>query len=129
MRVLNIEDDSFKHNDICKVLSHWGITSIDWSTNLSEGWEKIQESIACNSPYDLIVTDMYYAEEPGGSETASGEILIERVLEHKIAIPVILCSSVNLKFPEIYGCVYYNKAKNWEDDMRRLVNNITKKDE
>ena len=29
MRVLNIEDDTFKHNDICKALSGCGIKDIE----------------------------------------------------------------------------------------------------
>ena len=34
MRVLNIEDDTIKHNDICKALSGCGIKDVEWSNNL-----------------------------------------------------------------------------------------------
>ena len=108
MRVLNIEDDTFKHNDICKALSGCGIKDVEWS----------------NNPYDLIITDMYYPDEPGGREEQSGDALIDRVIKNKITIPVILCSSVNLKYPEIYGCVYYSRERNWEADMQKLVNSL-----
>ena len=37
MRVLNIEDDTFKHNDICKALSGCGIKDVEWSNNLADG--------------------------------------------------------------------------------------------
>ena len=109
MRVLNIEDDTFKHNDICKALSGCGIKDVEWSSN---------------NPYDLIITDMYYPDEPGGREEQSGDVLIDRVIKNKITIPVILCSSVNLKYPEIYGCVYYSRERNWEADMQKLVNSL-----
>lgn len=77
-----------------------------------------------NNPYDLIITDMYYPDEPGGREEQSGDVLIDRVIKNKITIPVILCSSVNLKYPEIYGCVYYSRERNWEADMQTLVNSL-----
>ena len=95
MRVLNIEDDTFKHNDICKALSGCGIKDIEWSNNLAEGWKQIKNSIDSNNPYDLIITDMYYPGEPGGREEQSGDVLIDRVIKNKITIPVILCSSVS----------------------------------
>ena len=60
MRVLNIEDDTFKHNDICKALSGCGIKDVEWSNNLADGWKQIKNSMDSNNPYDLIITDMYY---------------------------------------------------------------------
>ena len=111
MRVLNIEDDTFKHNDICKALSGCGIKDVKWSNNLADGWKQIKNSID-------------YPGEPGGREEQSGDILIDRVIKNKITIPVILCSSVNLKYPEIYGCVYYSRERNWEADMQTLVNSL-----
>lgn len=42
MRVLNIEDDTFKHNDICKALSGCGIKDVEWSNNLADGWKQIK---------------------------------------------------------------------------------------
>ena len=56
MRVLNIEDDTFKHNDICKALSGCGIKEVEWSNNLADGWKQIKNSIDSNNPYDLIIT-------------------------------------------------------------------------
>ena len=114
MRVLNIEDDTFKHHDICKALSGCGIKEVEWSNNLADGWKQIKNSIDSNNPYDLIITDMYYPDEPGGREEQSGDVLIDRVIKNKITIPVILCSSVNLKYPE----------RNWEADMQKLVNSL-----
>lgn len=66
MRVLNVEDDTFKHNDICKALSGCGIKDVEWSNNLADGWKQIKNSMESNNPYDLIITDMYYPDEPGG---------------------------------------------------------------
>ena len=80
MRVLNIEDDTFKHHDICKALSGCGIKEVEWSNNLADGWKQIKNSIDSNNPYDLIITDMYYPDEPGGREEQSGDVLIDSCL-------------------------------------------------
>ena len=74
--------------------------------------------------YDLIISDMYYPREAGGKEEASGELIIQKVIDQELKVPVILCSSVNLRFSEIFGCVYYNKIRNWEDDLRLLINKL-----
>ena len=73
---------------------------------------------------NTMIFDMYYPNEPGGREEQSGDVLIDRVIKNKITIPVILCSSVNLKYPEIYGCVYYSRERNCEADMQKLVNSL-----
>ena len=54
MRVLNIEDDTFKHNDICKALSGCGIKDVEWSNNLADGWKQIKNSMDSNNPYDVL---------------------------------------------------------------------------
>lgn len=101
-----------------------GLKKSNAFNNLMDGWKQIKNSIDSNNPYDLIITDMYYPDEPGGREEQSGDVLIDRVIKNKITIPVILCSSVNLKYPEIYGCVYYSRERNWEADMQKLVNSL-----
>ena len=101
-----------------------GLKMSNGRNNLADGWKQIKNSMDSNNPYDLIITDMYYPDEPGGREEQSGDVLIDRVIKNKITIPVILCSSVNLKYPEIYGCVYYSRERNWEADMQKLVNSL-----
>ena len=68
MRVLNIEDDVAKHNNICKVLKRNGFIRIDWAKNLEDGMELIKSSIDSSDPYMLVVTDMYYPLVKGGKE-------------------------------------------------------------
>lgn len=79
MRVLNIEDDVAKHNNIRKVLERYSFTQIDWAKNLEDGMELIKSSIDRSDPYMLVVTDMYYPLVKGGKEEQAGEILINRI--------------------------------------------------
>lgn len=124
MKVLNIEDDAFKHNDICKVLTSCGENTVYWEKNYEDGWKAIKNAEDAEKPYDLIITDMYYPREAGGREEASGELIIQKVIDQELKVPVILCSSVNLRFSEIFGCVYYNRIRNWEDDLKLLINKL-----
>ena len=124
MKVLNIEDDAFKHNDICKDLTSCGGNTVYWEKNYEDGWKAIKNAEDAEKPYDLIITDMYYPREAGGREEASGEWIIQKVIDQELKVPVILCSSVNLRFSEIFGCVYYNRIRNWEDDLKLLINKL-----
>ena len=124
MKVLNIEDDAFKHNDICKVLTSCGVNTVYWEKNYEDGWKAIKNAEDAEKPYDLIITDMYYPREAGGREEASGELIIQKVIDQELKVPVILCSSVNLRFSEIFGCVYYNRIRNWEDDLKLFINKL-----
>lgn len=124
MKVLNIEDDAFKHNDICKVLTSCGVNTVYWEKNYEDGWKAIKNAEDAEKPYDLIITDMYYPREAGGREEASGEWIIQKVIDQELKVPVILCSSVNLRFSEIFGYVYYNRIRNWEDDLKLLINKL-----
>lgn len=124
MKVLNIEDDAFKHNDICKVLTSCGVNTVYCEKNYEDGWKAIKNAEDAEKPYDLIITDMYYPREAGGREEASGELIIQKVIDQELKVPVILCSSVNLRFSEIFGYVYYNRIRNWEDDLKLLINKL-----
>lgn len=128
MYILNLEDDVYKHHDICKALEHGGLgkLTIDCVRNLEDGIELIKKNLE-EQPYDLIITDMWYPEKPGGEEVASGEKLIQSVKENGWNIPVILCSSVSYRFPEILGSVYYSEKEDWENEMVNLIKRIKKK--
>ena len=121
MRVLNLEDDVAKHNNICKVLKRNGFIRIDWAKNLEDGMELIKSSIDSSDPYMLVVTDMYYPLVKGGKEEQAGEILINRIKKMHIDIPIIVCSSVRYRIPDILGTVYYSEKIDWEDELRGLI--------
>lgn len=124
--VLNIEDNIFKHLDICKALRSGGFTglNIDCKGNLKDGIELIEEHYNIGTPYDLIITDMWYPETFGGGDAESGEKLIEIVQKNKWSIPIILCSSVNYNYPGILGSVHYSENEDWENKLVQLVRKI-----
>lgn len=124
MKVLNIEDNAFKHNDICKVLKKCGITEIDWARNLEDGVKRIETQIEKDVPYDVVITDMWYPAYPGGADAASGEELIRLSKEKGWNLGIILCSSVHYRINGILGSVHYSERSDWESEIVALINRM-----
>ena len=126
MYILNLEDDVCKHHKICTALKNGGlgIVTIARAKNLEDGIELIKTKNQQNQPYDLIITDMWYPEKDGGEEIKSGEKLIQTVKDNGWNIPIILCSSVSYRIPEILGVVHYSENGKWETSMTSLIKNL-----
>ncbi|MCR5255599.1 MAG: response regulator [Acetatifactor sp.] len=126
MHILNLEDNVFKHHDICKAIERGSFANlkIECVGNLTDGINKIEDAIKQDNPYDLVISDMWYPEAPGESEKKCGEALINIFRERDWDIPIILCSSVNYRFPEILGSVYYSENEDWESELVKLIRMI-----
>ncbi len=126
MRILNIEDDVFKHDDIKRKLKdEFMSVNMDHVNNLDSGLEKIKSSIENNTPYDLIISDMIYPVRPGERPEHCGEMLIDKLKEMDINVPVILCSSDDYhQFPGILGAVHYSPNKDWERELISLIRSL-----
>lgn len=120
MKVLNVEDTAIKHANIRKVLNQSGITEIDWAKNLADGIALLQQP----KVYDLVITDMYYPLESGGSEEEAGKILIGKMKEMQLNIPIIVCSSARYRIEEILGAVLYSEKNDWERQLKELVRSL-----
>lgn len=127
MYILNFEDDVYKQNDIANAVRRGGIgnVQIDCVRNLEDGISRIREQITSQKPYDLIITDMWYPEKSGMKDEMSGERLIRLVEENEWNIPIILCSSVRYRIPEILGVVHYSKTSDWEMDIVKIIKKLT----
>lgn len=119
MRVLNLEDNAFKHYEIKKALSALGITRTDWVRNLEDGLKMTREE-----KYDLYITDMWYPETPGGPEGRSGDLFIKEIIKRGDPTPLILCSNQNYSYPEILGTLYYSERSDWELELGRFVRSL-----
>ncbi len=124
MRILNIEDDTLKHNDICRVINSSVLAEIDWVKTLDEGTRLIMDSIENNQLYDLIITDMYFPLKAGAVESKAGDLLIKRMIQYKIPIPVILFSTVDYDYPDILGCLHYSDHSTWKEELKKLLEKL-----
>lgn len=124
MLILNVEDDAFKHNDICKVLNGCGRMEIEWVMDLETGLNALSKSMESDKKYDLIITDMYYPLTPSGREDEAGEIFIRKANEMGSKTPIILCSSLSYVIPGIYGTLHYSDRTDWEGELREMIRNL-----
>lgn len=68
---------------------------------------------------------MYYPLEFGQEPDENGGIkLIERLTKENIKIPVIICSSINIREPRALGCVWYNKNRDLNMDFKDVVSSL-----
>lgn len=122
IKILNLEDNVFKHQDIRRVLKNkYGEIEIDWARNLEEGIDQIAKQA-----YDIIITDMYFPARAGEEDSNSGEILIRKIKDMNIHTPIILCSSADYRcIPDVVGTVYYHPEKLWEIELCNLIDKIS----
>ena len=119
IKAVIVDDDVIKGFDIRKALEFNGIRNIETVRNQEKLWEQIYRG---EEKIDLIVTDMQYPLEAGGSiDEEAGFKLIERMEKEKIDIPIIVCSSFNYSIPNILGSVWYNKLSDLDSNFRKVL--------
>lgn len=119
MKVLNLEDNAFKHFEIKKALQSLGVARTDWARNLEDGLK-----MAGEEKYDLYITDMWYPLTPGGRDNRSGEVFIEKIREKRDPAPILLCSNQDYSYPEILGTLYYSDRSDWELELGRYIRSL-----
>ncbi|MCI8333259.1 MAG: response regulator [Lachnospiraceae bacterium] len=120
------DDDVFKEINIRKALEFNGIRNITAVRNQKKLWEQIYHG---EDKIDLIVTDMQYPLEAGEAvDKEAGFKLIERMEKEKIRIPVIVCSSLNYRIPDILGSVWYNERNDLNAKFKEVLGKLEKDD-
>ena len=121
LKALIVDDDIFKARDIKKALEFNGISNIKMVDNQAMVWECIENG----EEIDLIVTDMHYPLEKGiEADENAGFILIDKLKEKGITIPVIICSSINYRSDDALGVVWYNKIADIEFDFKKVLSKL-----
>lgn len=125
LQVLVVDDNVFKAVDIKKALEFNGIRNITLVRNQEDVWGEIDKSKENGKSIDLIVTDMHYPLESGlEADYNAGYILLERMKERGIQIPVIVCSTQNFHSPDALGTVWYNELRDIESDFKEILRNL-----
>lgn len=126
-RIIHLEDSVMKHAAISRAIRGVASAEIDWVSDMATGIEKIDESISNGIPYDLAITDMHYPMSPGlKADWETGNIFVDIVKQRYEKLPVIVCSTHNMKNADAYGCVWYNDIIDWERELRNLILKLKK---
>ena len=124
IKAVIVDDDVFKGVDIQKALEFNGIQNIMTVRDQEKLWEQIYDS---EDKIDLIVTDMQYPlKAEGAIDEEAGFKLMERMEKEKIDIPVIVCSSLNYKIPDILGRVWYSKLSDLNSNFKEVLDKLEK---
>lgn len=124
IKAVIVDDDVFKGIDIQKALEFNGIQNIVTVRDQEKLWEQIYDS---EDKIDLIVTDMQYPlKAEGAIDEEAGFKLMERMEKEKIDIPVIVCSSLNYRIPDILGTVWYSKLSDLNSNFKEVLGKLEK---
>lgn len=124
IKVVIVDDDVFKGADIRKALEFNGVRDIITVRNQEKLWEQIYHG---EDKIDLIVTDMQYPLNEGEPvDEEAGFKLIERMEKEKTDIPVIVCSSLNYRIPNILGSVWYNRLNDLEFNFKEVLGHLSR---
>lgn len=116
LKILHLEDSVMKHLSILKAIEKAVAVEVDWVTDMASGIEKIDKAITNGVPYDLAITDMHYPLSPGvKADWEAGDFFVDVVRQRYDNLPVIICSTHNMKNPKAYGCVWFNELNDWEE--------------
>ncbi len=122
MKILNVEDDPYKHQDIKRALNRMGITDITLEESVNGAVISVLESIENHNPFDLIISDMQFPLFTNGRpDDDAGMTFIAELKEQNIDIPIIICSSFRLNIPEVMGCVHYSRNTDLWEEFRKLI--------
>ena len=123
IKVINIEDDAIKHAAIKRALKSNGVLEVDRARNAEEGLDMIDNAIEKGEPYDLLVLDMQFPVS-GTYNKEAGRYVIKELKSKNINIPIIICSSINYDIPDVAGCIFYNKSRNLNWDMKEILKKV-----
>ena len=117
MQVLIVDDEVFKRIAIKRALEEFCPARTDFATTVEEALQRVGEQ-----PYDLILSDMNYPLKRGEPNTwNAGEILVKRLRERGLLVPVIICSSENVTGTAATGSVWFHPERILSWDLQRVM--------
>lgn len=135
MRILLIEDNDYKANDITETLVRVDVTDITRKEAINESLRELNEQHQKNNDYDCIILDMQFPRFKNQMPEANAGMHILKFLERRhITTPVIVCSSDILREPtdnpNIKKIIQYNPCVSLTSTFYDLLTGLkTKKKE
>lgn len=128
MRILHFEDDVFKKADIEKAIAAAGQHEVVWVRNVEDGLQRVREANGAHTPFDLIITDMHFPLSAGGEDCVrAGEVVMEELEKRGVDIPVIVCSSMNIRPARAYGSVWYSSISDWDMELQDMLQSLQRR--
>lgn len=128
MKILHFEDDVYKHYDIAKAVEAAGSHEVIWVRNVEDGFARIREAEREGNPFQVIITDMHFPLSDGGEDSIrAGEEVLDGLEKRGLTIPVIICSSMNIRPSRAYGSVWYSKISDWDEELAAMIRELQRR--
>lgn len=125
LKVLVVDDDFIKAMDIKRALEMNDIRDILTVRNQEAVWEEVEKEE--NGKIDLIVTDMNYPMYPGGDiNPEAGFVLLDKIEQRDLNIPVIICSTRNFREAKALGIIRYHKNADLGFEFQEVLQKLMK---
>ena len=134
MKILVIDDNEFKFNNIKKILEKVDVESeITWAKSRNSGLKNIlQHNIQDNdlAPFDMLICDNYLPIYDDDWETEPfGQDIVEEVRERfgLADLPIVMCSSEPLEEFGYNYSITYNSSVYMNPMFKEVINDINDK--
>ncbi|MCS3530319.1 response regulator [Chryseobacterium sp. JUb7] len=129
-KILIAEDHESISISVQKTLEELHIPDVDYVYYCDDALAKVQKSIRENSPYDLLITDLYYEEDHREQNLKDGRDLIEKVKELQPSLKVIVFSAehksgvIDSLFSDYKINGYVRKARNDSKELKKSIASV-----
>lgn len=126
-KILIAEDHESINISVQKTLQDLNIPTVDYVYYCDDALAKVQKSIRENSPYDLLITDLYYEEDHHQQNIKNGQELIQKIKEIQPSLKVIVFSAehksgvIDSLFNEYKINGYVRKARHDSKELKKSI--------
>jgi DNA-binding NarL/FixJ family response regulator len=126
-KILIAEDHESINISVQKTLQDLNIPTVDYVYYCDDALAKVQKSIRENSPYDLLITDLYYDEDHHQQNIKNGKELIQKIKEIQPSLKVIVFSAehksgvIDSLFNEYKINGYVRKARHDSKELKKSI--------
>ncbi|WP_370896720.1 response regulator [Chryseobacterium gossypii] len=129
-KILIAEDHESINISVQRTLEELNIPNVDYVYYCDDALAKIQKANRENSPYDLLITDLYYEEDHREQNIKDGKELIKKIKEIQPSLKVIVFSAehksgiIDSLFKEYHINGYVRKARNDSKELKKSITSV-----
>ncbi|KUJ49761.1 response regulator [Chryseobacterium sp. JAH] len=131
-KVLIAEDHEILNLSVQRTADELKIPVVDYVHYCDDAVEKIKKSLRENSPYDLLITDVYYDTDYREQRIKDGREMVKEIREIHPSIKVIFFSAehksgiIDTLFKDYQINGYVRKGRNDGKELRKAVSEVFK---
>lgn len=131
-KVLIAEDHESANISVRKTLEDFGITQYDYAYYCDDALNRIRNGLGDNSPYELLITDLFFEKDDREQQLTSGAALIAAARQLQPGLKILVFSAehkevvIKRLFDELGINGYVRKARRDAQELRSAIEAIYK---